>query len=415
MEIWREGKIKDFADVKGGKRLPKGKKFAGFPTAHPYIRIRDIGKSKFLQLTSDYEYVDDETQKDIHRYIVTEGDILISVVGTIGLVGIVGNTLNGANQTENCDKITNLKGVDRDYLYYYLTSPLGQNEIKKGTVGAVQPKLPLKNVQNLPVRFPSLQTQKIISSVLSALDDKIELNTKINDNLEQQIRALFYYMFINSDDQSGWEKGSFSDLIESTIGGDWGKETPAGNYSEMVYCIRGADIPDVKAGNKGKMPTRYILPKNFFSKHLRSGDIVVEISGGSPTQSTGRVAAISQSLLDRYDRGMVCTNFCRAIKPKSGYSMFVYYYWQYLYDRNVFFSYENGTTGIKNLDLSGFLTTEEIVIPPADIVQQFDYYCQSVFDQTFANGQESEQLSKLRDALLPKLMSGELDVTDLDI
>lgn len=183
----------------------------------------------------------------------------------------------------------------------------------------------------------------------------------------------------------------------------------------MVYCIRGADIPDVKVGNKGKMPTRYILPKNFASKHLCPGDIVVEISGGSPTQSTGRVAAISQSFLDRYDKGMVCTNFCRAIKPKSGYGMFVYYYWQYLYDRNVFFSYENGTTGIKNLDLSGFIATEEIVIPPADLIQQFDDYCQCVFDQTFANGLENEQLSTLRDTLLPKLMSGELDVSSLDL
>ena len=102
-------------------------------------------------------------------------------------------------------------------------------------------------------------------------------------------------------------------------------------------------------GNKGKMPTRYILPKNYSAKHLVDGDVVVEISGGSPTQSTGRIAAVSQSLLDRYDKGMVCTNFCKAMKPKAGYSMFVYYYWQYLYDRKVFFSYENGTTGIKIL------------------------------------------------------------------
>jgi len=154
MEAWSEKRIGDFADVKGGKRLPKGRQLAGFPTAHPYIRIRDIGKAKVLQLTSDYEYVDDETQREISRYIVAEGDILISVVGTIGLIGIVGDTLDGANQTENCDKITNLKGVDRDYLYYYLVSPLGQGEIKKGTVGAVQPKLPLKNIQDMPVRFP---------------------------------------------------------------------------------------------------------------------------------------------------------------------------------------------------------------------------------------------------------------------
>ena len=183
MEIWREGRIRDFADVKGGKRLPKGKQLVGFPTAHPYLRIRDIGKSKVLQLTADYEYVDDETQKDISRYIVAKGDILISVVGTIGLIGIVGDTLDGANQTENCDKLTNLNGIDRDYLYYYLVSSLGQAEIKKGTVGAVQPKLPLKNIQDLLIHYPTLETQRKIASVLSALDNKIEKNTEINENL----------------------------------------------------------------------------------------------------------------------------------------------------------------------------------------------------------------------------------------
>ena len=129
-----------------------------------------------------------------------------------------------------------------------------------------------------------------------------------------------------------WRMGTFSEIIESTLGGDWGKEAPTGNYTERVFCIRGADIPEVKAGNKGKMPIRYILPKNFSNKKLVADDIVVEISGGSPTQSTGRVAAISQSLLDRYDSGMICTNFCRAIKPCEGYSNFLYYYWQYLYE-----------------------------------------------------------------------------------
>ena len=112
---------------------------------------------------------------------------------------------------------------------------------------------------------------------------------------------------------------------------------------------------------------------------------------------------------------MVCTNFCRALKPIDGYSMFIYYYWQYLYDKGIFFSYENGTTGIKNLDISGFLETELIVIPPIFEVQKFDKYCHAIFDQIFANGKQSEVLSQIRDALFPKLMSGELDVSNIDI
>lgn len=238
---------------------------------------------------------------------------------------------------------------------------------------------------------------------------------KLNENLEQQAQVLFKAWFIDNPENRNWKRGTFAELVFSTLNGDWGKEVPSGNNIEKVYCIRGADIPDVKAGNKGKMPIRYILPKNYANKQLSDGDIVVEISGGSPTQSTGRCTAITQSLLDRYDSGMVCTNFCKAIKPLKGYSMFVYYYWQYLYDRKVFFAYENGTTGIKNLDFSGFLESEVIIIPPVDKVQKFNDYCGAVFDQVFANGKQTEQLAVLRDTLLPKLMSGEIDVSTLDV
>ena len=263
--------------------------------------------------------------------------------------------------------------------------------------------------------LPDKDTQKRIVSILSSIEQKIDLNNKINNNLEQQAQAIFKEWFIDNPENENWSNGTFSELIQSTLSGDWGKEAPTGNNTEKVYCVRGADIPEVRAGNKGKMPTRYILPKNYASKKLTAGDIVVEISGGSPTQSTGRCTAISESLLNRYDSGMVCTNFCRAIKPLSGYSMFIYYYWQYLYNKGVFFSYENGTTGIKNLDISGFLGTEPIIIPPKEKVLAFDDYCQTVFDRIFANGKESEQLSQLRDTILPKLMSGELDVSDIEI
>ena len=174
-------------------------------------------------------------------------------------------------------------------------------------------------------------------------------------------------------------------------------------------------MPEIKVGNKGKIPTRYILSKNFATKHLTAGDIVVEISGGSPTQSTGRCIAITQSLLDRYDSGMVCTNFCKIIKPKEGYSLFIYYYWKYLYSKGAFFSYENGTTGIKNLDYLSFIKTESIVIPPEDKVIAFDDYCKSIFNQVFANGKQNEHLSVMRDSVLSQLMSGELDASNINL
>ena len=110
-----------------------------------------------------------------------------------------------------------------------------------------------------------------------------------------------------------------------------------------------------------------------------------------------------------------CTNFCKAIKPKTGYSLFVYYYWKYLYEKGTFFSYENGTTGIKNLDFNGFIETEPIIIPPFDRIIAFNNYSKSIFDQIFANGRQSEQLAILRDTLLPRLMNGEIDVSEVEI
>lgn len=306
--------------------------------------------------------------------------------------------------------------TDPDFVYYLVKSSIVRDPAIKSMVGSSgRQRVQTDVVQNLVIPFPNLSEQRKIASILKSLDDKIALNTTINDNLEQQAKALFRKWFIDSSDRSQWKSGTFSDIIMSTLNGDWGKEYPSGNNIKKVYCVRGADIPDVKAGNKGKMPTRYILPKNYAIKKLETGDIVVEISGGSPTQSTGRCTAITQSLLDRYDSGMVCTNFCKAIKPLSGYSMFVYYYWQYLYDKGVFFSYENGTTGIKNLDFSGFLETEPITLPPFERIADFDAYCQTNFDHIFANGKQSAQLSLLRDALLPELMSGELDVSAIEL
>lgn len=362
-------------------------------------------------------YIDKQKFNEMKRFQVKKDDLIISCSGTVGKVsiikdddpkGIISQALLLLRADTN--KVLPL------YLKYFFSSREGYNAIVSRSSGSVQVNIAKRSViEQIPLKLPQLKTQRKIVGVLSSIDEKIEENERINNNLEQQAQAIFKEWFIDNPKNNKWSTGTFSKLIKSTLNGDWGKEAPTGNNIEKVYCIRGADIPEVKAGNKGKMPTRYILPKNFSTKQLTAGDIVVEISGGSPTQSTGRCTAITQSLLDRYDSGMVCTNFCKAMKPKEGYSLFIYYYWQYLYGKGVFFSYENGTTGIKNLDFSGFIETETILIPPVDKVIAFDDYCKSIFNQIFANGKQNEHLAVLRDTLLPRLMSGELDVSDIDL
>ncbi len=295
------------------------------------------------------------------------------------------------------------KKILPQFVYYYFNSYYGKESIKTIVEQVAAAGIRGKDLIKLAVPCPPLSEQERIVEAIEILDKKIEVNNKICRILDEQIKTVFKELFVSSADSQEWQQDSLESLVSSSLGGDWGKETQTGNYTQKVYCIRGADIPEVAIGNKGKMPTRYILPKNYSNKKLVDGDLVIEISGGSPTQSTGRIAAITQSLLDRYDQGMVCTNFCRAIKPLPGYSMFLYYYWQYLYEKDVFFSYENGTTGIKNLDLSGVLQNEIIPVPPDEYIDKFNNFCHKAFSRVQSTGQQNETLEAIKTVLINEL------------
>lgn len=166
----------ELADIKGGKRLPKGINLTNIPNSHPYIRVRDLNNVVFASLSTNYEYVDDETQKTISRYITTTNDVLLSIVGTIGLTAIVDESLNMANLTENCVKITNLNNISPEYLLLYLRSSRGTEEIKKNTVGAVQSKLPIKNIQRITIPLLPQSEIKSLNSILTALFNQISSN-----------------------------------------------------------------------------------------------------------------------------------------------------------------------------------------------------------------------------------------------
>jgi len=279
-------------------------------------------------------------------------------------------------------------------------------------------------IANLTILLPPLATQKAIAYTLSCLDAKIEVNNKIIRNLEEQAQAIFKNWFIDFEPfqegefveselgtiPKGWEVVSLSQMVSETRAGDWGIARPEGKNTEKVYCIRGADIPDVRAGKKAKMPVRYILRRNLENKRLEPNDIVIEMSGGSPTQSTGRAVKISSHLLTRYDEDLVCTNFCRALSVKKPYATFLYRHWIHFYDTSLMFAYENGTTGIKNFDLDSFLTNVRIVVPPVELLSRYYDFYDAFEESIYSLSRECDVLANLRDTLLPKLMSGEIEV-----
>ena len=142
---------------------------------------------------------------------------------------------------------------------------------------------------------------------------------------------------------------TISDIIETYISGDWGNDEPTEDASCPVSCIRGADIVPIYNSEYNNIPLRYISEKSLCNRALQEGDIVIEKSGGSPTQSTGRVVYISKELLEE-KQDIVCSNFCAAFRIKPEWdAQYVYYYLQHIYDAGVFFNFEGKTSGLKNL------------------------------------------------------------------
>ncbi len=140
-----------------------------------------------------------------------------------------------------------------------------------------------------------------------------------------------------------------SDIIDSYISGDWGNDCKTDETPYPVYCVRGADIVPLSNSQFNDIPLRYISLRSLQTRCLREGDIIIEKSGGSPTQSTGRVVYVSKELLS-VKKHIVCSNFCTAIRIKEDWNaLYVFLYLQNVYNSGVFFNFEGKTSGLKNL------------------------------------------------------------------
>ncbi|MEK3731705.1 restriction endonuclease subunit S [Paenibacillus sp. FSL M8-0334] len=426
-------KLAEIADVQTGPFGSQLHKDDYVPHGTPIITVEHLGENFIIHENTPKVSNDDALR--LSKYSLCEGDIVFSRVGSVDRRAYVSKKEHGWLFSGRCLRVrVNKKDkIDPKYLSYYFGLESFREYVRSIAVGATMPSLNTKIMSSLEIQAPELNVQVAISKLLSSLDKKIELNNAINKNLEEMAQALFKRWFVDFEfpnengepykssggefEESelgliprGWSVGTFQNLISDTVGGDWGKEAPQGNYTKEVSCIRGADIPEITKGLLGKVPKRFILPKNATAKSLSHGDIIIEISGGSPTQSTGRSVLIIEEVLNKFNTPLICTNFCRVIKPIIGYSEFLYCYLSYLYNEDVFFQYENGTTGIKNLDIGSLLSVHKIVIPIKSVLQQYSAQYQAVYSTIQHLGRESDQLAQIRDTLLPKLMSGEIRV-----
>ena len=160
------------------------------------------------------------------------------------------------------------------------------------------------------------------------------------------------------------------DIIDSYISGDWGNDCTTDDTPHPVHCVRGADIVPISNSQFNDIPLRYVSKRSFQTRCLQEGDIIIEKSGGSPTQSTGRVVYVSKELLSA-KKNIVCSNFCTAFRVKEGWNAhYVFLYLQNVYNSGVFFNFEGKTSGLKNLMMDAAF--KSIPIKKIPIAKQTD-------------------------------------------
>src|SRR5690606_8357821 len=295
------------------------------------------------------------------------GDIVITHRGTLGQISYIPEDSRYINYiiSQSQFRVTLKRDlVDPVFFTYYFHSSEGQKRLLsfKNHVGVPALAQATTNFRLLEFPIRPLKEQLQIAKVLSDLDAKTELNNKINRELEAMAKTLYNYWFVQFDFPDangkpykssggkmvyntklkreipeGWEVKALTEWIKKDKSGDWGKESVEGNYQLEVSCIRGADLNGLNGNGELKAPTRFILEKNS-NKLLDSHDLIVEISGGSPTQSTGRLAFITDDTLARFSTPIIRSNFCKALTLEEDKYLFNFVYqWNRLYDNGVLF------------------------------------------------------------------------------
>jgi len=326
---------------------------------------------------------------------------------------------------------TDFKGNYPKYVYFLMKCLGNLKTSDKSTVPGVN----RNDLHEIVVTYIKPEFQKEIADILFLIDAKIELNNRINRELEAMAKTLYDYWFVQFDFPNeqgkpykssggkmiynaelkreiplGWEVKTISEWIKRDKNGDWGKESEEGNYQLKVSCVRGTDLNGLNGNGELKPPTRFILENNS-NKLLENHDLIVEISGGSPTQSTGRLAYITEETLQRFPNPLICSNFCKALTLKEETYLYNFVYqWNRLYDNGILFGWEGKTSGIKNLLFESFVTKHKEVFPNSKIVEKFYDFIKPIQSQKQKNLLQNQQLSELRDWLLPMLMNGQVRV-----
>ena len=365
-------------DIIGGG-TPKTSKSEYWNGDIPWLSVKDFN--------NNYRYVY-ETEKTITQAglvnsstkMLKRNDSIISARGTVGEMAMIPFPM-AFNQS--CYGLRAKEGlVDAEYLYYLIKHNVVV--LKKNTHGSVFDTITRDTFDGIEVELPSLQEQKAVSSILRDLDDKIEVNNEINDNLLQQAEALFKKRFLTCNNlPHGWECMTLDEVSDMSAGGDKPKNISDHKTEEHQYPIYSNGISD--EGLYG------------FTSDYKISEECVTVS------ARGTIGFVCL-------RHIPFTPIVRLVTLVP-HPNIVSAKYLYLWLKNIPI-HGTGTTQ-QQLTVPDFRKTE-IIIPPKADMKEFTEIIDPLFRQVWSNQEENIKLATIRDELLPRLMSGELDVSELD-
>lgn len=320
--------------------------------------------------------------------------------------------------------VTNPNHNNRYFAYKLSLAKLGRFSGQ-----AAQPGLSVTKLLRLKFEMPSRQYQDRVASILSTYDSLIENNTKRIRILEKMAENLYKEWFVRFR-FPGYEKVEFADskygklpntfeivrmkdVFGYYIGGGWGEENESDEFPEVASVIRGADFPNVWHYDVDSCPRRFHKTRNYKARRLEAGDIIMEISGGTSEQPVGRTVLVTKELVERFEGGrVICASFCKLIRlNKEKVSPYYFYYWmKFLYDTRIIDRFQLQSTGIINFKFEPFLRKGDVMLPAKEIMEAFGKKVMVLHQEMNLLAKQNSLLARQRDLLLPRLMSGKLEV-----
>lgn len=421
MEEWKEYKLGDVADIT---------KLAGFEFTKymKYICDGEIIAIRALNLRNghldlhDVQRISREVSDGLLRSKLHEGETILSYTGTIGACAIITEN-DKYHLAPNVCKVTPSKIVYPFFLYYIIRSEYFQNALLGYAHGSTQPTIPMKTIREIPIKICSFEKQIAIANILKSLDDKIELNRKINANLEAQAQALFKSCFVD------FEPFKDQPFVESELGMipeglllnyiseiphvlETGRR-PKGGVGEIAQGIPSVGAEHVKGiGTYDYSKTKYITPE--YASSLKTGrvegyELLIYKDGGKPGYFIPNYSIFGEGY--PFDLCYLNEHVFKLDFNDRGYNAFCYFYFQTDYVMN-YLNAQGGKAAIPGINKQD-IKNIPIYSPNNEIVKHFGDVVLPLIKQILFNCKESRRLASLRDTLLPRLMSGELKVNEV--